>query len=415
MTASAVSSIKGRSRVRLPLPPPGTGPLVLSNLIYTVGTGMFLTGGTVFFLRSASLTVADLALGLTVAGLVGLLLSVPIGALADRCGAREVAVGTLWVQALATAAFVLVSSRWSLVLAASVALTAERGGAAAFGALTAYVGGANRVHLRAYQRAVTNVGVSVGAGIGGLLVAVGSREAFLGLMTGTAAALALAGAVALRASRVPPVPAPDGAAPLPPLRDPPYVAVTALNGVLSLSYDIVSFGLPAWIVTRTAAPAWLITVLILLNTALVVFFQVPVSRGVRTARHAAIVGRRSGPVLLAACALVAVAPSRSPVLGAAVLLAAVAILTLGELLHATASFTLSFELAQEHAHGQYQAVFALGEGVERALAPLILGALCFGWGSTGWLVLGALFVGSGALLPPVVRAAERRAARGLRP
>jgi hypothetical protein len=87
---------------------------------------------------------------------------------------------------------------------------------------------------------------------------------------------------------------------------------------------------------------------------------------------------------------------------------AVAVHSVGELWQAAASFTLSFDLAQEHAHGQYQAVYTLGEGIERALAPTILGVLCIAWGAVGWLILGTLLALAGALMPAVVRNAERR-------
>jgi hypothetical protein len=41
------------------------------------------------------------------------------------------------------------------------------------------------------------------------------------------------------------------------------------------------------------------------------------------------------------------------------------------------------------------------------LAPVLVTTLAIGWGAPGWLVLGALFVVLGALMPPVVRWAAR--------
>ncbi|MDP9393295.1 MAG: hypothetical protein M3Q27_03090 [Actinomycetota bacterium] len=41
------------------------------------------------------------------------------------------------------------------------------------------------------------------------------------------------------------------------------------------------------------------------------------------------------------------------------------------------------------------------------LAPLVLTTLCIAWGTPGWLVLGALFLASGAAMGPVARWAER--------
>lgn len=197
---------------------------------------------------------------------------------------------------------------------------------------------------------------------------------------------------------------------MPPLHDLPYIIATALHGVLSLNYELLGFALPLWVVTSTSAPHWITSVLVVLNSGLVMAFQVPASRGITTARTAADAGRRSGFVFLVCCGLVAMSDGQPEFLGVGLLITAVAVLTLGELWYAAASFGLSFELAQEHAHGQYQGVYAMGEGLERALAPMVLGALCIKWGPPGWLLLGSLFALGGGLLPIVVRASERRTA-----
>jgi MFS family permease len=407
---SRVERFRMQSLTGLLLPSIETRALAVANLANTVGTGIFMTGSAIFFVRWAGLSVPELSLSLTVAGSVGLALSLPLGLLADRLGPREIAISMLWLRALATAAFTLVHSPLTLILAGCVAFSADRGGQAAFGALIALVGGEERVTLRAHLRALTNIGVSIGTGVAGFVIANGSRMAYNGMILLNAAALFAAGAALLRVSRRPPIPPPPGAERLPSLRDVPYLMATGLHGVLNLSYEVLSFALPLWVVTRTAAPSWIISLLVLLNTVLVVFFQVPASRGLKTARQAAIAGQRSGLTFLLSCVLIAPTGHLSPVLAAALLFFAVGVLTLGELWHAAASFTLSFELAQQHALGQYQAVYAMGDGLERALAPIILGALCLTWGPLGWLVLGTMFVLGGAPLPAVVQASERRAA-----
>ena len=88
----------------------------------------------------------------------------------------------------------------------------------------------------------------------------------------------------------------------------------------------------------------------------------------------------------------------------ALLLAGVAVQSVGELWQTASAFGLSLELAQEHAQGEYQGVFALGRGIERAVAPAVLSALCLGWGPPGWLVVGGVLAAAGALLPAAARA-----------
>src|SRR5262249_58689599 len=60
--------------------------LALAALIDSTGTGLFMTGSAIYFTRVVGLSAAQVGLGLSVAGLVGLLGSVPIGVLGDRFG-----------------------------------------------------------------------------------------------------------------------------------------------------------------------------------------------------------------------------------------------------------------------------------------------------------------------------------------
>ena len=62
--------------------------LVAASFISSIGYGLYLTGGAVYFVRSVGLSPTEVGLGYSVAGLVCLPLGVPIGYLAIRlqCG-----------------------------------------------------------------------------------------------------------------------------------------------------------------------------------------------------------------------------------------------------------------------------------------------------------------------------------------
>lgn len=64
-------------------------------------------------------------------------------------------------------------------------------------------------------------------------------------------------------------------------------------------------------------------------------------------------------------------------------------------------------LAPADAQGQYQGAYGMGYEMGKMLAPVVVTSLALGWGVTGWLVLGALFLLLGALVPPVVSWAGR--------
>ncbi|MEU0414680.1 hypothetical protein ABZ307_43895 [Streptomyces griseorubiginosus] len=107
---------------------PAPGPqrvLAASNFIYTIGSGLYLTAGVLFFTEAVHLPAGQVGFGLGIAGLLALALGVAVGHLADRHGARGISAATLVVQALATACFVLADSFWPFALAVCAAAAAK--------------------------------------------------------------------------------------------------------------------------------------------------------------------------------------------------------------------------------------------------------------------------------------------------
>jgi MFS family permease len=92
---------------------PSAGPLrpiACGRLLTSVGDGAWYTSWAIFLTRSVGLSPAEVGIGMTLAGVVGLLLATPLGHLADRAGAREVRIGMLLLQGIATLAYLWVHS-----------------------------------------------------------------------------------------------------------------------------------------------------------------------------------------------------------------------------------------------------------------------------------------------------------------
>ncbi|MFE5912158.1 MFS transporter [Streptomyces wedmorensis] len=387
---------------------PDTGPqrtLTVSNLVNAVGSGLFLTAGVLYFTEAARLPVATVGLGLGIAGLLSLAVGIAAGHLADRHGARGVSVATLVVQALATAAFVLADGFWPFVLAVSAATGAKAAGLAARAPLVRHYGGDRPQEFRARLRAVTNVGISVGALLAGLAVQAGTVGAYRLLVVGNACAFAASAAVLLLLPPVAPAPVARGPRWIA-LRDRPYLTLTALDGVMAVQFKVLTVAIPLWLVQSTTAPHWLVSGTMLTNTALVVGLQVRASRGIDSPRSGGLAYRRAGAAFLGSCALVPLAAGAPAGVAVAVLVAAVVVHTVGELWHAAGGFEVSYALAPPHATGQYLGVFGLGAGLAEAVGPALLIALCVGWGRPGWYLVGALFALTGLLTPLAVRRAE---------
>ncbi|WBB70399.1 MFS transporter [Micromonospora sp. WMMD812] len=391
------------------LPPPGPARiLTLGTLVKTVGRGLWLVASALFLTRSVGLSAAEVGAGLTVSALVGVLASTPTGYLADRIGPRGTQIGALLAAGALTAGLVAVRSFPAFLLVGAATALADAADRGARGALIAgAVPADQRVRTRAYLRATTNVGISVGAVLAGFAIAADTRAAYVALVLTAAAASLGAAAVFTRLPVVPPVAAPAQGPRLVALRDRPFLAFTVLDGLMSMHFGLLNIALPLWIAGHTRAPAWVISGVMLVNTVMVVLFQVRAARGTESVTGAARASRRAGFAIAAACVLFAVSGGLPTVAAVGLLAGGALVHVIGELWHSAAGWGISFGLAPEEAQGQYQGTYSMGYELGRMLAPVVVTTLAIGWGTPGWLVLGVLFLLLGVLVPPVVRWAAR--------
>ncbi|MYT26559.1 MFS transporter [Streptomyces sp. SID7760] len=394
------------------LPKPGPQrTIAASNFVYTVGSGLYLTAGVLYFTQAAHLPAPEVGLGLGIAGVLSLAVGIGVGHLADRRGARGVYAATLFVQALATAGFLLADSFWPFVVAVCAATGAKGAGLAARSPIIRHYGGDRPQEFRGYLRAVTNIGISLGAVLAGWVVQVGTHSAYQLMIVANAVSFAASALIVLRLRPVEPGPAAAGPR-WTAMRDRPYLALTALDGVMAVQFKVLTVAVPLWLIAATEAPHWLISGTMLLNTVVVVTCQMRVGRSIDTPAAGARAYRRSGFAFLLACVLISLTQGIPGRAAAALLLAGVAVHTIGELWHAAAGFEISFALAPERATGQYLGVFGLGAGLAEAAGPALIIFLCLTWGRPGWYVLGALFALTGLAAPLLVRWAERRRPAG---
>src|SRR5947208_3521343 len=78
------------------------------------------------------------------------------------------------------------------------------------------------------------------------------------------------------------------------LADRPYLAVTAVNAIISINYGIFTVGVPLWITTHTSVPRWTVALLMLVNTLAIVTLQVRASRAVTNPRAGGVALRPAG-------------------------------------------------------------------------------------------------------------------------
>ncbi|MGW4407237.1 MFS transporter [Nonomuraea sp. NPDC004702] len=376
--------------------------LAAAQLANSIGDGAYLVTSALYFADVVGLSATEIGLGLTLGWAVGSVAGVPLGHLADRRGPRGVAVLLALTTAVAAGSFVFVRSFALFLLVACLYGTAQTGLSAARQALLAgLVEPARRTVVRAVLQSTLNGGMAVGAALGGVALAVGTRAGYVAVFTLDALSFLVAALVLLRLPAVPPAPAAPGPR-LAVLRDRPYALVTVINAVMLFYMPLLSLVVPLWIAQRTSGPAWMVSVLLVLNTGSVLLFQVRVARRVRDLRDASTAVRRAGVVLFAACAVFALSPH-----GWIFLIAAGCLQVAGEMLLAAGAWEIGFGLAPDDRQGQYQGFFGTGTAVARMLGPAVLTTLVLDGGTVGWLLLGLAFMTAGAAMAPAVRWAQR--------
>jgi MFS family permease len=109
---------------------PEAGPartLTLATLVNAIGNGAFITASVLYFTRVVGLSAPTVGIGLTVAGIAGLLSGVPAGHLADRIGARTVAAALTACAGVVTLGFLVLRGPVGFVAVAVLYSLFDRG------------------------------------------------------------------------------------------------------------------------------------------------------------------------------------------------------------------------------------------------------------------------------------------------
>ncbi|MFF3008608.1 MFS transporter [Kitasatospora sp. NPDC057940] len=402
-------------------PDPMVRRLAGLTLVNTMGSGLSMSVAVLFFTRVLGLSAAQLGLGLTAAGLCGVVASVPAGRAADRWGARPVLVVLVAAQAVGTAGYTLVHSYPAFVVLACGVSAVDRGAAAVRNALYAEVLPPDRrVAGRAYLRVVTNVGICLGTALGAIALQVDTRPAYLTAILADAASFAV---VAVLFHRLPVLARAAPAAPRvgpeadgagrgkrrnPALRDGPFLVVTVLNAVLALQFAVLEVGVPLWIIHDTEAPRITVAGTLIVNTLLVIALQVRATRGTEDRSTAARLCGRGGLLLAASCLVIGLAHGLPAIVAALVVLGGIALQSLGEVFGQAGGWALSYDLAGERDHGAYQGVYNAGSAAAMMAGPALVSTAVIGFGLAGWVVLGTVLAAAGLAMGPAVRWAGRR-------
>ena len=400
---------RGLSRLKAALPPPGPIRVLKTNvLISSTGYGLYTAGSVIFLVKVAKIPEATVGLGLSLAGLLAVLLAVHLGKVADRLGARDAAIGfnALLVVFLTALVFAR-SSAVFIVLAGAIGI-AESGGMISRSALVGkLVPKEARVALSAANRVLTNIGFSLGTLLAGLAIGINTTASYTSLVLGMALASMLTTFTSLRLPRDARSRHSGETAKRRDKYDLPYVAVSVVSGLTMIGNTILTVGLPLWVITDTGAPHEVAAWMIIGNTVLVILLQVKVSKGADTVRGARRMQRFAFLALIAASALATLTYHKGAVLGTVLIVLDVMLLTLAELWGESANWSLRFGLADARKQGAYAGMFQMGNSIATVLGPTAVTYFVARFVPEGWFVLALIFAVGLALNGPVIAWAER--------
>ncbi|OKI84063.1 MFS transporter [Streptomyces sp. CB02414] len=372
------------------------GSVYVATLVLSVGRGAWYACWALFFLRSVQLSPAQFGIGITAAGLVGMVAGMPVGYLADRIGPREVLMAVAAVQGLATMSLALVHDFWTAMIATTVVVTAEKASPGIrIAVLSGLTDGPDRLKSISNCHVIKEIGAVAGSVIGIVVLTLDNRPGYVGMVLFCGAASLAFTALIARVPHVESLRERQVTRKMLVLRDRPFLVLTVLNGVLALNWGVLDAGLPVWLTSHTQAPPWTMGVLLAFNGVVIVLLLNRFTQAATTVPSAGRMSALAGVTLAVSCLLFATTDGAAAGTVIALLFVAAAVHTLGELFFVAGGYGLSVGMTREDAHGEYQGMFGVGEGAAMMLAPGLLTALLAGWGSPGWLLLAGLFLASG--------------------
>lgn len=406
------------------------GRLAIQSLLFAVGDGAFYTASAVFFVQIVGLTAPQVGVGITVGLVASFLVAVPAGKLADRIGPQR-----MWViGAAGTASMFLV---WPFIndfapfLAMSVVLevvrTAGDSGRGAY--VLDVVPRKQRVDSRAYMYAALNLGFTAGAGLGGIALATNSDPVIRALPWLTAILLS---ANAYWISRLPraehqqrPQPMEEaieqaieeaveqtvtqtGAPPVPgALRNPGFLLTQFFAGIMGTNQVLLTIVIPLWLVTQTDAPPVLLAFLFGTNTVMCVLLPMATARTVRDLPTALRATRISGAFFVGSCVITLFTHDTVGWLTISLIWLGHLTVTGAELFLSAAGWLFESELSDPARRGEYQGASDLAGTLGYVGAPALYTYLALEWGSTGWLIIGAIVAVAAVAIAPSTWMAQR--------
>lgn len=385
--------------------------LGIANLVNAMGSGLYLPVAVIYFTTKIGLSTASVAAVFSIGAVIALLAGPKFGQIADRVDAVRMHRSLQLLQAFLMTLLFFASNIWIFGLLNTLISLAQSAAGGSRGKIIGEISsGPQRVKIRAFLRSTGNLGLAIGSAAGGMLLALSSGGLLQWFIILNALSWALAAVPLKWLSRRDHLHRSTSSRHIRSVRDFRYLCVAAACGLLNIHFEVLSFLIPLWVVTRTDASAAMVSALFLTNTVIVVTLQVWASRFSSDIRSAARSASVSGIFFAIGCVIMAFTAETAGANLSLLLFGAIILHSVGEIIQVASGFTLSFDLTPEGKHGEYQSTFAAGRYIARIIGPPLLALVVVRLGGFGWFLLAILFLAAGLLVSRVTGWAARNRA-----
>ena len=391
---------------RLGFPPIGRHRRFVTAIgIDAVGSGVWMPVSMLYFLAVTPLTLVQVGEAMSIASLLTLPLTLLVGGVVDRYGAKRVLQLGNVLQAGGFAAYPFAHS---LPLVVVVVAVAAAGRTAFWGSYAPMVAAISEPGERerwfGFLGALRNSGFAIGGLLAGAAITIGTPATYQGVVVLNAVSFVASFVLMAGVSGHEQAPgagvAPGGWGVV--LRDRGYRWLLGSNLGYAMTGMALNIAMPVYIVRMLGLPGWVSGGVFVINTVLIGVGQGLVVQG--------MTGRtRSRLVVLAAgfagasylMLLLARGLSAVPAIGL-VLLAAV-VYTLGEMTGGPVLSTLAAESPPVHLRGRFMATYQFSWNAASAIAPVLFAWLLDLGAAPAWLALAGIAALGAACCRPMHR------------
>ncbi len=353
------------------------------GVVNALGNGIVFPFAIIYLHNVRGISFAQAGFALAIGGASALAAGLLAGPLVDRIGGRNTLVFGLIVQLVAFTLFPLIREPWH-----AYALFALDGvGTACFwpgqSTLLARLTPPDHRHSAyALQRVSMNLGIGIGAAIGGLIATTADPGSFTRMFLFDAATFLVFATVLLVGVKEPPATEPEEheepGSYRAVLRDRNFLALTGLNVLfVAVGYEVFAL-LPPFAKNYAGVSEQWVGFIWLANTLLIVLIQLPVSKALEGRRRMAALALMN--VLWAGASLIVLAGGGllNGTSAALVFMSATMVFAVGETLQGPTQAPLVADLAPEQLRGRYFALSAMSWSAGSILGPAVGGPL-LGW------------------------------------